>query len=184
MPSSDDIDLPEFDFRTACGISKTTMSKPPVNVQLDKRLLGLFDDDDMPEWCPPELQRQSLPETTTAFPSRLWNPTSHNLARGPPRPVLPTSPSPASTRPPFSSLPFPPGFHCSTTKSPLSGPLRSGPNSSLWPNSNSILGPTPNWRTLTSNLRPTDPINEVGGRGNRVHGEIVALDMEALCEIA
>ncbi|XP_057514513.1 uncharacterized protein LOC130796212 [Actinidia eriantha] len=247
MPSLDDDDLPEFDFRTACGVSQTKMSKPLVNVQLDKRLpaegirntdrsvlpgmpnaqamtvfsqrsdllnlsglpltanagipplkicdrepqkpffpstkerssvpnngttrssvlnkgatipvsasvfappKSLFDDDDddMPEWCPPELQRQSLPETTrasTSFPSKLPNPTFQHLARGPSRPVLrPYSPSPASTGSPLSSQTFPPRLHCPTTKSPLPRLLTRSPNFSSGPNSNSILGPPPNF---------------------------------------
>ncbi|GFS40796.1 hypothetical protein Acr_00g0070580 [Actinidia rufa] len=247
MPSSDDDDLPEFDFRTACGVSQTKLSKPLVNVQLDERLpaegirntdrsvlpglpnaqamtvfsqrsdllnlsglpltanagipplkicdrepqkpffpstkerssvpnnvttrssvlnkgatipvsasvfappKSLFDDDDddMPEWCPPELQRQSLPETTrasTSFPSKLPNPTFQHLARGPPRAVLqPYSPSPASTGSPLSSQTFPPGLHCPTTKSPLPRLLTRSPNFSSGPNSNSILGPPPNF---------------------------------------
>ncbi|KAE9462687.1 hypothetical protein C3L33_05414, partial [Rhododendron williamsianum] len=220
----DDDDLPEFDFRTACGISQTNMTKPPVSVLLDKRLpaegnrntdrsvlpgtpnlpaipvsgqrsdrskvpstanaglrslkliadhgpqipvlpnmgeissvqnkvtttpgsttvfphpKNIFDDDDdMPEWCPPE---RSLAETTsrpTTFPSELRNPSFQNLVRGPPRPV-PFSPPQSAIRPPFLSQGFPP-------EAPQPRPLKRGQNSSMGPDSDSILGPAPSFDT-------------------------------------
>ncbi|KAL6974116.1 hypothetical protein U1Q18_028299 [Sarracenia purpurea var. burkii] len=234
----DDDDLPEFDFRTACGISPTNMRKPSVSVLWDKKLVAegfrnadrsplpgmpniqvvvpvssqisehskrlyrpplttnegipplkkirgpesqisgfprmeekssvqnkvtttpvsatvfgprknLFDDDDddMPEWCPPEPQRQSLTETTRlpeTVPSEFPNSVFQTSVRGLPR-AVPSS-YPAATRPP--SLPSQsclPTFHCPTTKAPPQPrPLRRGPTSSFGSNSNSILGPPPN----------------------------------------
>lgn len=221
--SLEDDDLPEFDFRTACGISQTNMTRPSVSVLLDRRLptegirstdrsvlpgtsnflamsvsgqrsdhsrlpsaanegmpplkiigehrprIPVFpnmvdrsgvqikvtttpgsttvfphpknifddDDDDMPEWCPPE---RSLAETTsrsTTFQSDLRNPTFQNSVRGPPQ-ALPCSPSQSATRPPFSSQGFSP-------KAPQPRPLKRSPDSSIGSNSNSILGPPPSF---------------------------------------
>lgn len=237
MTFVDDDDLPEFDFRTACGISQTNMTKAPVSVLLDKRLpaevnrntdrsvlpgtpnlpaipvsgqrsdrsklpstanegmrslksigdhgpqipvllnmgeissvqnkvtttpgcttvfphpKNIFDDDDdMPEWCPPE---RSLAETTsrlTTFPSELRNPSFQNLVRGPPRPV-PFSPPQSAIRPPFLSQGFPP-------EAPQPRPLKRGQNSSMGPDSDSILGPAPSFDTKV----PFYPAEKRGSR--------------------
>lgn len=211
---SDDDDLPEYDFTTACGISQTNMSKPSGTVLLDKipltegirntgrsvlpgtpnvldhsmlpgpplkkicegepqipvfpsreerqsiqnkvttTLVGaatvfappknLFDDDDdMPEWCPPELRRQSLVETvraSTTMSSELPNPTFRTSAQGPPRPGFPSA-----TYQSFSSQAFHPTFHCPTKgPPPPARPPERGPSSSMGFNATSILGPPPN----------------------------------------
>lgn len=115
-----DDDLPEFDF----GIKPVVNSQKMDNSQSTqltenvKRNVGdasldqsskkskLFDDDDMPEWCPPTVRRQVPPQNTT--------PNFQNLPSCPPRPPLPPLPIPppprVDTRPLFSYQPFRPAL--------------------------------------------------------------------------
>ncbi|KAK1413979.1 hypothetical protein QVD17_29716 [Tagetes erecta] len=115
----EDDDLPEFDFSVASA--KSTLVSQPLNLpkKLDTSQLTqlpsvvnamktddntngsskqslkktkLFDDDDMPEWRPPELHSQQSPQITTS--------NFQNLPLCPPCPPLPQPPLPPGPPPP------------------------------------------------------------------------------------
>lgn len=118
-PFEDD-DLPEFDFSAACKKSTLVSQPPESSKKIDSLSLiqvpsvvealernnnkntgslkpslkknKLFDDDDMPEWRPPELHNQQPPKITTS--------NFQNLPLCPPRPLLPQPPLPPGPPPP------------------------------------------------------------------------------------
>ncbi|KAI7751647.1 hypothetical protein M8C21_026207 [Ambrosia artemisiifolia] len=129
-PFEDD-DLPEFDFGVTCG--KSTLVSKPLNSpkKLDNSPLiqlpavvnaiernnsndgllkpslkktKLFDDDDMPEWRPPELHNQLPPQSTISNFQNL--PVHPPRLPPPPPPTLPPPPRPDAR--PYSYLPFQP----------------------------------------------------------------------------
>lgn len=106
-----DDDLPEFDFGARVAVvnsqkmdnSRLTKQTNSVRRNMDNgsseqlsKKAKLFDDDDMPEWCPP-------PQKTTSSFQKL------PLCPPRPPPPLPIPPPPrADMRPPFSYQPFRP----------------------------------------------------------------------------
>lgn len=103
------------------------------------------DDDDMPEWCPPEPYKQSLGEASrpsTTLPSKLSNSSFKDISPVGPRLVI-LPPSPASTHSQFSFQPFRPALQVTTTIStnaPQPMPIRCSSSFSTGFNSRPALG--------------------------------------------
>lgn len=134
--------------------SKATPTPPAVSAFASTKISctmlpnknKLFDDDDdMPEWCPPEPYKQSLGEASrpsTTLPSELSNSCFKNTSPVGPRPVI-LPPSPASTHSQFSFQPFRPALQVTTTIStnaPQPMPIRCNPSFSTGFNSRPALG--------------------------------------------
>ncbi|XAR56062.1 hypothetical protein NMG60_11036364 [Bertholletia excelsa] len=221
IPSSDDDDLPEFDFLSACGKLPTNTSRPSDTVALEKRVipgviqemhepgpqfqsvsvssqtsdqlmlpgLGLHttrerkppcrsvckgksspmiifnNDDDMPEWCPPNLPKQALAESTgisTAIPSDLALAHVQNLIG--PQPTLAFAP-PIATSPPISWQPLPSMSPLRKSEATRLGSLVRAPILSRGFNSSSILGPA-------RSLNMEDPLHVADKRGYRPRQQI------------
>ncbi|XP_062148117.1 uncharacterized protein LOC133857032 isoform X3 [Alnus glutinosa] len=104
------------------------------------------DEDDMPEWCPPEveLHKQTIPETNQSSPYSTFE-----VSPGPTT-LLP-SPSLVAIHPPFSALAFPRAYNCHNTVSarstqprPANGYMPRDPSSFMRLNSETLLRPTSN----------------------------------------
>lgn len=116
-----------------------------------------YEDDDMPEWCPPniELHREMVSETTVPSTTTIFSGLCRHM-----RP----SPSPA-VRPPFSTQGFTHEFHCSTSQNVRPAQSRSSneyilraPNSLSGFSSNPLMRPP---------LKPFDvklPVHPAGWR--------------------
>ncbi|KAL5697899.1 hypothetical protein ACHQM5_029001 [Ranunculus cassubicifolius] len=127
-----DDDLPEFDFGVACGTTQssvtvtapmastlpapmpTTLTAPHSVATVTEKILekipkGLWDDDDdMPEWCPPDLDHQGGPKTiATQKPSK---PKAEHKLSGPPPPPGPLPPRPSIPGPPPVTATLTPSF--------------------------------------------------------------------------
>lgn len=118
----EDDDLPEFDFGVSCV--KSTLVTKPVNhvshkldnspltklpkLEQSSKKAKIFndDDDDMPEWAPPELQSQLPPQITTPKFQTLPSCPTRSLPL-PPLPPIPPPPR-TDTQSSFSYQPFRP----------------------------------------------------------------------------
>lgn len=102
------------------------------------------DEDDMPEWCPPdvELHKQSVPQSSPY--------STFEVSHGPTPPLRP-SPSLVAIHAPFSAHTFPRAYNChntvtarSTQPRPANGYMPRGPSSFMRLNSETLLRPTSN----------------------------------------
>ncbi|KAK1403512.1 SPOC domain-containing protein [Heracleum sosnowskyi] len=128
---------PKHNWEEQCSVQNKTTVMPPTaaivstesSCTLTKNRFLNDDDDDMPEWCPPEPYRKSLGEAnrpSTTTPQKLHNSSFTNISSvipqpvilppPPPRPVIlpPPPPRPVILPPPPPRpviLPPPPSIH-------------------------------------------------------------------------
>lgn len=137
---------------TAQAIAVTTRGSTSA-VPCTKNLF--HDDDDMPEWCPPDvvLHRQPVPKTnwplTTSINFRVPNSMFESF-HATPSPLLPST-SRVAIPPPFATQTLPSAYNClnEVTMRPVQprpavGHMQRGPTSLMRFNSNSLLTPTLN----------------------------------------
>ncbi|KAG2718839.1 hypothetical protein I3760_03G239400 [Carya illinoinensis] len=123
------------------------------------------DDDDMPEWCPPdvEIHKQSVPQINRPSVTMINHevPKSRfQTSSGPPSPLLP-SPHPITAHPPFSTQTVPPAysFHNAVTVRPVqprppNGYMHRGPISFMGSTSNPLSRPMSNALDLKFPIYP------------------------------
>ncbi|KAJ4957937.1 hypothetical protein NE237_025048 [Protea cynaroides] len=180
-----EMQLPTFPFshgkptvHSSDVLSRPATSKPSSGAAITAKKNLWDDDDDMPEWCPPDQEHQSQPPPIPSIPSLVPNPFGKVLPAAP-RP--PGKVPPAAPRPPLpsqSQVPvhltscpqgLPGGYqHCPVTitmkpaqTGPVGGYTQRGTSSLPGFNPNFPLRP----RYNVSDMKP--PIRPAGWRGWR-----------------
>ncbi|XP_042497483.1 uncharacterized protein LOC122076222 [Macadamia integrifolia] len=175
-PGEHEMQLPTFSLsdgkpnvhssEVLCG---TSTLKPSNGAAITpKKNLWDDDDDDMPEWCPPDQEHQNQPLPIPLIPSLVPNPSFGKVPPAAPRPLFPF-PSQVPIRPPSCPQGLPRAYqHCPITITvkpaetrPVGGYIQRGTRSSPGFNPNFPLRPQYN----VFDKRP--PIRPAGQRGWR-----------------
>ncbi|XP_043700755.1 uncharacterized protein LOC122651437 isoform X2 [Telopea speciosissima] len=143
-------------------------SKPSHGAAITPRKNLWDDDDDMPEWCPPDQEHQNQPLPIPLVPSLVPNPSFGKVLPAAPRPPFPC-PSQVTIRPPSCAQGSPRGYqHCPITITvkpaetrPVGGYIQRGTSSLPGFNPNFPLRPQYNVFNMRSPIRPS------GWRGRR-----------------